>query len=116
MINLLAVGLVILGVLIGGVGSIFIKKGAAAFTIQKFWLLFKNKFLFWGLILYAFSIVPYLLALRMEEVSVLYPMVSLSYIWVMLLSVKFLRERMNTYKWLGLLAIIVGVVLIGLGS
>jgi len=55
-------------------------------------------------------------ALRGGDLSVLYPFVSLSYIWVMLLSIKMLGEKMTKLKWLGILLIISGVSLIGLGS
>jgi len=30
--------------------------------------------------------------------------------------VKYLGEKMNTYKWIGIVTIIVGVALIGVGS
>ena len=55
-------------------------------------------------------------ALRGGDLSILYPFVSLSYIWVALLSVRFLGEKMNKYKWIGIALIILGVSFIGIGS
>jgi len=55
-------------------------------------------------------------ALRGGELSVLYPLVALVYVWVSLLSVRFLGEKMNPMKWLGIALILLGVTLIGLGA
>jgi uncharacterized membrane protein len=55
-------------------------------------------------------------ALKGGDLSVLYPFVALAYIWVSLLSVKFLGEKMNKFKWLGIALIIIGVSFIGIGS
>ena len=45
-----------------------------------------------------------------------FPLVSLSYVWVTLVSMKFLGEEMNIAKLVGISSIIVGVVLIGIGK
>ena len=73
-----------------------------------------NKKLIAGLSLYAIATIIFIPALKGGELSVLYPFVALSYVWVSLLSVRFLKERMNIHKWLGILLIIIGVILIGL--
>ena len=46
----------------------------------------------------------------------LYPVISMSYVWVALFSKVFLHEEMNKYKWLGIILIVGGVILIGFGS
>ena len=43
-------------------------------------------------------------------------MLALVYVWVSLLSMFFLKEKMNKTKWLGVILIILGVTLIGLGA
>ena len=73
---------------------------------------FLNKNLMIGVGLFCLSSVFYVGAMKYGELSLLYPITSLSYIWISLLSVKFLGERMNRYKWLGILLIIIGVALI----
>jgi uncharacterized membrane protein len=55
-------------------------------------------------------------ALQGGELSVLYPLVSLGYVWVCLLSIRFLGERMNSVKWTGVAFIVAGVALIGVGG
>ncbi len=119
--QLWAIGLVLLGTIIGAFGPILFKKGASRFTINPKTILknpliiLKNYYVVGGCFLYATSAFIFIPALRGGELSVLYPLVSLSYVWVALLSMKFLGERMNKTKWLGIAFIILGVSLIGFG-
>ncbi|MEM4239782.1 MAG: EamA family transporter [Candidatus Woesearchaeota archaeon] len=117
-----AAGLVILGTFIGAGGPILFKKGSATFSLdprkilKNPLILFRNYYVLLGCLLYSISSFIFIPALRGGELSVLYPLVSLSYIWVSLLSVKFLGERMNLTKITGIALIIIGVSLIGIGS
>lgn len=113
--QLWAIGVVIFGTLIGAFGPIFLKK-ASTKRLSKIRYLATNYHLFGGIALYAIGTVLFIPALRGGELSVLYPFVALSYIWVSLLSVRFLGEKMNKLKWLGIALIIIGVSLIGFGS
>ncbi len=113
MLNIVAVTLVLLGSFIGAIGTLIVKKGT---TAHSFFRLFTSVYLWLGLGLYGGATILYILALRQEELSVLYPLVSTTYIWATFFSVKFLGEKMNPWKWAGLAGIIVGVVLIGMGS
>ncbi len=110
-----AVGLVLLATTIGALGALFLKYGANTMTRQRK-LSFLNLRLLFGIFLYGFSSIFFLAALKNGELSVLYPLTSLSYIWISLLSIKMLGEKMNFYKWLGIAGILLGVSLIGLGS
>ena len=69
-----------------------------------------------GLFLYAIGGGLLIISLRGGEVSVLYPIIATSYIWVSFLSIWFLRETMNLFKWLGVITIIAGIAFIGYGS
>jgi len=113
--QLWAIGLVITATLAGAFGPILLKK-ASAKKLSSISSLAKNYHLFAGVALYAAGTLLFIPALKGGELSVLYPFVSLSYIWVSLLSVKFLGEKMNKLKWLGIALIILGVTFIGLGS
>ena len=83
---------------------------------MKFWSLVKNYYLISGFLLYGVSTVLFILALRGGELSILYPTVATVYAWIALFSIKFLNEKMNKWKILGIALIIIGVTLIGLGS
>jgi len=113
--QLWAIGLVISATFIGAFGPILLKK-ASAQRLSKLSSLATNYHLFGGVALYGIGTVLFIPALKGGDLSVLYPFVSLSYIWVSLLSVKFLGERMNKFKWMGIALIIIGVSFIGVGS
>ena len=110
-----AIGLVSSATLMGAFGPILLKK-ASAKRLSKLSSLATNYHLFGGVALYAIGTLLFIPALKGGELSVLYPFVSLTYIWVSLLSVKFLGEKMNTLKWFGIALIMLGVCFIGFGS
>lgn len=76
----------------------------------------KNYYLISGLLLYAIGAILMIISFRGGEVSVLYPIIATSYIWVSLLSIYFLGETMNIYKWIGVFIIMAGIISIGYGS
>ncbi len=113
--QLWAVGLVLLACLLGSLGPIMLKKasGRASFKIRD---LIKNYHLIIGFLFYGLGTVLFIPALKGGELSVLYPLVATTYIWVSLWSVKILKERMNQKKWAGVILVIIGVAFIGLGA
>tara|TARA_Y100000310_G_scaffold47186_1_gene43795 strand:- start:21782 stop:22132 length:351 start_codon:yes stop_codon:yes gene_type:complete len=113
--ELWAIGLVILATFIGAFGPILLKK-ASAKKLSTIKSLMSNYHLFGGVSLYAIGTILFIPALKGGDLSILYPFVALTYIWVSLLSVKFLGEKMNSMKWFGIVLIIVGVSFIGIGS
>lgn len=66
-----------------------------------------------GLCLYGIGAVMMVLALQHGELSVLYPVISLSYVWVAILSVLIFHEHMNVFRLSGIAVIIVGVAILG---
>lgn len=110
-----SVVLVIIATFVGAFGALALKYGANKLTRKNKWT-FLNARLLLGVFLYGLSSIFFLIGLKNGELSVLYPLTSLSYIWISLLSIKLLKEKMNFYKWLGITAILVGVTLIGVGS
>ncbi|HLC49948.1 MAG TPA: EamA family transporter [Candidatus Nanoarchaeia archaeon] len=113
--QLWAIGLVVLATLIGAFGPILLKK-ASAKKLSSLRSLMTNHYLFGGVLLYAIGTLLFIPALKGGELSVLYPFVALNYIWVSFLSTKFLGEKMNKFKWMGIMLIIIGVSFIGIGS
>ena len=113
--QLWAIGLVITATLIGAFGPILLKK-ASEKRLSKISSLITNYHLMGGVLLYAIGTILFIPALKGGDLSILYPFVSLTYVWVSLLSVKFLGEKMNALKWSGITLIILGVSFIGFGS
>jgi len=95
------------------VGAVFLKRGSAKFSLNLLEQL-KNFNLLFGLSLYALPAPVYLWALKNADLSLIYPITALNYVWISFLSVKFLNEHMNKYKWIGIGAIILGVVMLSL--
>lgn len=110
---LLGMSLVALATLIGSVGALFFKYVSEQKNIVT---LFGKPFLYLGLFFYGISALVFVSALKFGDLSSLYPVAGLSYVWISLLSIKFLNEKMNDLKWFGIILIMVGVVLIGLGA
>jgi multidrug transporter EmrE-like cation transporter len=75
-----------------------------------------NFSLWTGLSLYGISTGLLILALRDGELSLLYPVISLTYVWVTILSVAVFNESLNIFKILGIAVICAGVALLGKAS
>jgi len=112
--QLWAISLVVIACVIGSFGPIFLKKGSGEFKL-KIKTLF-NKYLIIGLFFYVVSTILFIPALKGGELSVLYPLVATVYIWVTLWSSILLKEKINKYKIIGIVLIILGVGFIGIGG
>lgn len=66
-----------------------------------------------GYILYGISTILLSFALRNDELSSMYPIISLTYVWVMFLSVWYFHESLNFYKVVGVAVIMGGVAVLG---
>jgi uncharacterized membrane protein len=106
-----AIAMTAISVAIGSFGPIWLKKGADGLSLNLKALL-KNKHLFGGVLCYAIGTVLYIIALRGGELSVLYPIISISYPIVAFLSVIMLKEHMNKWKLAGTVFIIAGIILL----
>ena len=113
--ELWAIALTLIATVLGAFGSIYLKKGAQEleFKISK---IAKNKKLAYGVILYVLSAAVFTTGLKGGELSILYPLIALGYVWISMLSVKMLKEQMSPWKLAGVALIVVGVGLIGAGS
>lgn len=111
--NVFAVVIALVSSVIGSFGAIYLKKGSAKYNISVSGFFMNPNFVFGGF-LYLVSIFVFIFALRYEKVSILYPVIAMAYIWISLLSVFILKEKMNVWKWAGILLIIIGITFIGL--
>ena len=79
-------------------------------------LLLHNTALMAGLSLYGLFTLMLIFALRDGQLSILYPVIALNYVWVTILSLLLFNETMNPFKAAGVSAIVVGVVILGKGG
>ena len=75
-----------------------------------------NPRLVFGYSLYGMSAVLLVLALRHGELSLLYPVIALTYVWVAILSVMVFHENMSPVRIAGIATIVVGVAVLGRGN
>ena len=106
--------LVLLASFIGSFGAVFLKMGAA--ELNKGWKHIFNIRLATGVALFLGSSIPFIVGLRNGELSVLYPMVSLGYVWTLFWSRLFFGEPITRAKLGALGMILCGITLIGLGA
>jgi drug/metabolite transporter (DMT)-like permease len=107
--------LVLFGSFVGSFGAVFLKLGAEHMT-GGLARLFTNYWLATGVALYLMSSVFYTMGVAQGQLTVLYPMVSLGYLWAILWARLFFKESFTIFKMGGLAMIIVGVALINLGN
>jgi drug/metabolite transporter (DMT)-like permease len=105
--------LVLFASVVGSFGAVFLKLGAVRLTNVQGLL---NWRLVAGVVLYLGSSVFYGLGIKHGQISVLFPMVSLGYVWTVLWARLFFNERFTKQKFLGLGLVFLGVLFVGLGS
>ena len=66
-----------------------------------------------GYTLYGINTLMMVLALKNAEMSLLYPIIALTYVWTTLASYAVLGEPSNVYKNLGIVTIVLGVAVMG---
>jgi len=101
--------------ILGAAAQLFIKVGMAHFSLNLVALL-TNIPLIVGYTLYGINTIMLVLALRDGELSMLYPIIALTYVWVTLLSYGLLHEKPNFYKNAGIATIVLGVAVLGRGG
>ena len=106
---------VLLASFIGSFGAVFLKSGAQRleFTVRG---LFFNYHLAAGVLLFLLSSYFFVLGVRNGELTVLYPMVALGYVWTLFWSRLFFGEPLTRNKFIGLAMILVGIAFLGLGN
>jgi multidrug transporter EmrE-like cation transporter len=104
---------VTVGSFIGSIGAAGLKAGATGLEFNLVSLL-KNWKLAAGLGLYLVSTVFFVKGISHGEISVLFPLVSLGYVWTTLWSKLFFGESMTPMKLTGLGLILAGCALLNL--
>lgn len=107
--------LVLLASFIGSFGAVFLKSGAERLHRQLRSLLL-NWRLAAGIAFFLLSSFFFVLGIRRGELTVLYPMVALGYIWTLFWSRLFFGEPFSRNKFLGIGLILAGIVLLNLGN
>lgn len=109
--------LVVVCTALGAAGQVLIKIGAGRLVnptlLSTFLGFFTVPPLFAGYCLYALMTVLFIFALKDGELSILYPIISLTYVWVAGLSIWFFHDTLNWLKVVGIVTIVGGVWVLG---
>jgi uncharacterized membrane protein len=112
-----SIALVVTCTIFGAIAQILIKFGAHQIHPSQFaYGILTNAWLLGGLCCLGFNTLLLIIALREGQLSVLYPIIALTYVWVVILSPMFFDDRINMFKAIGVGVIVLGVSLIGWGS
>lgn len=111
--------LVFVNVFLGVIGQFLIKKGmnligdtVSGNTTVFFFKAFTSPFVLGGLTFYVVSLLIWLVVLSKVNLSLAYPLISISYVLVLLVSWLFLNEAIPAVRWIGVGLIIAGVFFI----
>jgi len=100
---------------IGSFGAAFLKAGADRLHRDVRGLI-TNWRLGAGVVFFLGSSLLYLKGIKVGELTILYPMVSLGYVWTLLWSRIFFGEPFTRTKIYGLLLILLGIVFLAVGG
>ena len=106
--------LVLVASFVGSFGAVFLKLGSAKLH-GGFWKIF-NLQLGAGVALFVGSSFFFVMGIRHGQLSVLYPMVSLGYVWTLIWARLLFQEAFTRQKFVGLALILAGVCFVGMGS
>jgi drug/metabolite transporter (DMT)-like permease len=112
----LQIALVVACTILGAMSQVLFKIGLAKIPHLSLLGVLLNLQMMIGLSLYGIFTLLMVLALRDGELSTLFPIISLTFVWVTLLSVWWFGESMNPFKALGVATIVLGVALLGKGG
>jgi len=99
---------------LGAAGQILMKLGANTLGPSKSPLdMLLTPTIFFGYALYGLVTVLFIFALQHGELSILYPIIALTYVWVTGLSVALFNDSLRPVRMVGLLIIILGVAILG---
>jgi len=110
MITTISIMLSVISSLLGATGMLFFKLGSKKATLRIMDWLTNWKVIF-GLFLYVLALIALIIAMKSGDLSAVYPVYALSYIWVAIYSRKFLKEKISWLNWAGTFVIILGIAL-----
>jgi multidrug transporter EmrE-like cation transporter len=101
---------------LGAAAQVLMKTGANQMPHAGLIGMLTNLPLMAGYSLYGLSTLLLVIALRDGELSLLYPVIALTYVWVTVLSFLIFHDVINPWKLVGISLIVIGVGVLGRGG
>ena len=112
--NFIGIGIIVVCTILTTIAQLSFKLGAESITLSI--ISFINPYLIFGFLAYGLAAILLVIALRLGDLSLLYPVWSLSFVWITIVSMFFLGESISIQNWLGISLIIAGISFIGFGA
>jgi len=112
--------LILITVVIASFGQISMKKGLIEsggielhqIPTKKLFSIIFQPYVFTGLVLYSITTLLWFVVLSKAELSLVYPLIALGYVVTAFLARIYFNESITTMRWLGILLIVAGALLI----
>lgn len=110
--------IILFGVLFASLGQILLKFGMisnepiSTLNIGYILNIFYNYYVIIGLISYAMSAIFWMIALSREDLSFVYPFISLTFVFILLSSIFIFHEKIGPSRVLGTIVIIIGLIIL----
>jgi uncharacterized membrane protein len=90
------------------------KRNMSAFRMNRREILgiIRNRAIVAGILIYIASFGVYLVALKSGELSYVYPIFSSAFVFVTLISIFTLKEKVNAFRILGILLVVAGIAIV----
>ena len=110
-----AIVIVVFCTILTSIGALLNKIGADRLELNIYSIV-TNYPIMIALFLYVIAAMLLIYAYKHGELSVLFPFLAMSFVWVAIMSVIVLDEIMTLTAWMGIIAIVAGVTFVGRGS
>jgi len=95
--------------LLGSYGSLAFKRASGNSSVTN---VLKSKSLYLGIGLYGLASILHVFFLKYYDLSLVAPLMSLTYVWTLFISARHLKEAITKRKILGISLLLIGVILI----
>lgn len=112
--DFIGMGIVVVCTILTTIAQLSFKLGASSINFSI--LSFVNPYIISGFVAYGLAAILFIIALKFGELSLIYPVWSLSFVWITLVSMFFLNETVSLSNWIGITFIIAGISFIGFGA
>lgn len=110
--------LLLVAIMIGVVGQLLLKHGMSrypGFSLKNVAAVVRDFSVLGGFSCYGVATLLYLKVLASLDLSIAYPTISLGYVLIIIVSKVWFKEPVTRMRWVAVLVICLGVVLVGLG-